>query len=74
MGNGYWNKVLRVDLSTRSVKEEIVSDEVWKKVLGGAGYGAKVLHDEVGKEIGGLDPGNRIIFGVGPFQAAQQTQ
>jgi len=73
MANGYWNKILRVDLSNRNVKEEVVSDEVWKKVLGGAGYGAKVLHDEVGKEIGGLDPGNRIIFGVGPFQAAQQT-
>lgn len=73
MANGMWNKVLRVDLSNRKTEKEIVSEEVWKKVIGGAGYGAKVLHQEVKKEVGGLDPENRIIFGLGPFQATQQT-
>jgi aldehyde:ferredoxin oxidoreductase len=46
---------------------------VWKKVLGGDGYGAKVLKEEVGKKIRGLDPENRIIFSSGPFQTTQQT-
>ena len=73
MGNGYWERILRVDLSERTVKEEAVSENVWKKVLGGAGYGAKILYEEVGKEIGSLDPENRIIFGLGPFQATNQT-
>jgi aldehyde:ferredoxin oxidoreductase len=73
MGNGYWERILRVDLSERTVQEETISENVWKKVLGGAGYGAKVLHEEVGKEIGSLDSENRIIFGLGPFQAAQQS-
>lgn len=73
MSNGYWGRVVRVNLSEGTIKEETVSEDIWEKVLGGAGYGAKVLHDEVGEEIGGLDPENRIIFGVGPFQATQQT-
>ena len=73
MANGYWEKVLRVDLSDMRVTEETVPEPVWRKVLGGAGYGAKVLYDEVGSEVGGLDPENRIIFGLGPFQATQQT-
>jgi len=73
MGNGYWEKVLRVDLSEGRVKEETVPEEVWKKVLGGAGYGARILNEEVPRETGGLDPENRIIFALGPFQATQQT-
>ena len=73
MANGYWERVLRIDLTGMTTTEEEVPEQVWKKVLGGAGYGAKVLFDEVGKEVGGLDPGNRIIFGLGPFQATQQT-
>jgi aldehyde:ferredoxin oxidoreductase len=73
MANGYWEKILRVDLSKRAVMEEVVEEKVWKRVLGGAGYGAKILNDEVPREVGGLDPNNRIIFGLGPFQATQQT-
>jgi aldehyde:ferredoxin oxidoreductase len=73
MAKGYWERVLRVDLSARTVNEETVSETLWKKVLGGAGYGAKVLHEEVEKGIGGLDSENRIIFGLGPFQATKQS-
>lgn len=73
MANGYWEKVLRVDLSTKAVIEEDVSEEIWKLYLGGAGFGAKILNDEVGKETLALDPENRIIFATGPFQATKQT-
>ncbi|HAX98549.1 MAG TPA: aldehyde ferredoxin oxidoreductase [Candidatus Atribacteria bacterium] len=73
MGNGYWERVLRINLSDRTIKEESISEVVWKKILGGAGYGAKVLHEEVTEKIGALDPENRIIFASGPFQATQQS-
>jgi len=73
MSNGYWGKILRVDLSQRKVEEETISELIWKKLLGGAGFGAKVLFDEVGADIAPLDPENRIIFGLGPFQATQVT-
>jgi len=41
MGNGYWEKVLRVDLSNRTAKEESVGVDVWKKIIGGAGFGLR---------------------------------
>lgn len=73
MGSGYWEKVLRVDLSSAAVTEEIVPIDVWKKYLGGGGYGAKVLYDEVDKETGALEEGNKLVFAPGPIQAAKQT-
>ena len=46
MGNGYWNKVLRIDLTERTTWVENVGEEVCKEVTGSAGYGAKVLLEE----------------------------
>jgi aldehyde:ferredoxin oxidoreductase len=73
MANGYWGKVLRANLSQATIEEEVVDEEVSSKILGGAGFGASILHEEVGAHVGALDPENRIIFGLGPFQATQQT-
>ncbi len=73
MGNGYWEKVLRVDLSSGAVTVENVSEEIWKRYLGGSGFGAKVLYDEVGADVGALDKENRLIFATGPLQASRQT-
>jgi aldehyde:ferredoxin oxidoreductase len=68
MPNGYWGKILRVDLSDKTVKNEKISEEFCRKYLGGIGFAAYILLKEVGPEVGGLDPENRLIFGVGPFQ------
>lgn len=73
MGNGYWQKVLRVDLSSGTIRQEEVNEDVWKLYLGGSGYGAKVLHDEVGPDVEPYDAENRLIFATGPLQAAKQT-
>lgn len=73
MYGGYWGKILRVDLSKRKIEEETIPESVWKKVLGGAGFGAKILYDEVGADIAPLSPENRIIFGLGPLQATKVT-
>lgn len=73
MANGYWGKVLRVDLTLNKVSDERVPEKTWKQVLGGGGYGAKVLYEEVSENTGPFDPDNRIIFGLGPFQATKQT-
>jgi len=69
MPNGYWNRVLRVDLTTGETRIEEVSEEVWKLCVGGAGYGAKVLLEETTMETGAFDPENPIIFGLGPYQS-----
>ncbi|MCD6574466.1 aldehyde ferredoxin oxidoreductase family protein [Candidatus Aerophobetes bacterium] len=71
MGDGYWRKLLRIDLSTNLVKEESISEDLCKKLLGGVGFGAEILLKEVGPEVHPFDPENRLIFGLGPFQATQ---
>ncbi len=69
MGNGYWNKVLRVDLSSRTTWVENVGEEVWKQVTGGAGYGAKVLLEETTRDTDPLGPSNPLVFALGAYQA-----
>ncbi|MDK2784621.1 MAG: aldehyde:ferredoxin oxidoreductase [Bacillota bacterium] len=69
MGNGYWGKVLRVNLTDRTFREEAVREEVWRKLLGGAGYGAKVLLEETAAKVDPLSPENKIIFGIGCLQS-----
>jgi aldehyde:ferredoxin oxidoreductase len=39
MKNGYWGKVLRVNLTNKSYQVENVDENVWKKFVGGSGYG-----------------------------------
>ena len=66
-GNGFFGKLLRVDLSTgKSVVEEI-SDKVQRKFLGGNGFGIKYLYEETGPETDPLGPENLLIFSVGPL-------
>jgi aldehyde:ferredoxin oxidoreductase len=65
---GFWNKILRVDLTSRQIVKEELDDDTCKMFLGGAGIGAKILWEEVPREVDALDSANRIIFSVGPFQ------
>lgn len=69
MGNGYWGKVLRVNLTDRTFREEPVGEDVWRRLLGGAGYGAKVLLEETPAKVDPLGPENKIIFGIGCLQS-----
>ncbi len=68
MTSGYWNKLLRVNLTNREVTKEVIDDVTCKSFIGGAGIGAKILWEEVPPEINPFDANNRIIFSVGPFQ------
>ena len=64
---GWMGRVLRVDLTSGTVKEEPFVQEVWQKFLGGRGYGAKVLWDELPAGLDPLSPENRLVFAVGPL-------
>jgi aldehyde:ferredoxin oxidoreductase len=66
---GYFGKQLRISLDTREVSMEEIDSEVLKKYLGGAGYGARVLYDEIEKGIDPLSPDNKIIFATSPLTA-----
>jgi len=68
MKNGYWQKLLRVDLTNRKTRIEQIAEEDLKRFIGGAGLAAEILRREVPGKIDPYSPENLIIFGTGPFQ------
>ena len=68
MSNGYWQKLLRVDLTTRKTSVETIEEQDLKRFIGGAGLGGEILRREVSAKTDAYDPKNRVIFGTGPFQ------
>ena len=64
---GYAGKVLRIDLSTLTAREEPLSGDVARDFIGGAGFGIKYLFDEVAPRVDPLGPANKIVFALGPF-------
>lgn len=64
---GYNGKILRVNLSDKTVKNETLDVELAKKFIGGRGLGTKMLMDEVDPGIDALSPENKLIFITGPL-------
>jgi aldehyde:ferredoxin oxidoreductase len=65
---GWRGKILHVDLSKSKVWEEMLSDDLIKGYIGGAGINARLFYDLV-RDNPGLDPlspDNPLIFGFGP--------
>lgn len=65
---GYWNKILRVDLTNRKITKEEMDEDTCKLFVGGAGIGAKILWEEISSETNPFDADNKLIFAGGPFQ------
>ena len=63
---GFFNKLLRIDLKTRTYIEEMIPDAVFKKSLGGKGLGVHLLLKENPPGINALSPENKLIFCLGP--------
>ena len=66
---GYWQKLLRVDLSSSTYKVEDIDEKSLKLLLGGAALGAKYLLEELPPKVDPLSPENKIIFAIGFMQA-----
>lgn len=64
---GYMGKLLRVDLTKEKVSFEEIKSEILKEFIGGVGYGAKLLYDELPVGIDPLGPKNKLIFATGPL-------
>lgn len=64
---GYMSKILRVDLSQKTVVVEELSQQLIKKYIGGSGLAAKYLFDETDATTDPLGPENVLIFMTGPF-------
>jgi aldehyde:ferredoxin oxidoreductase len=63
---GFFNKLLRIDLTNRNVSVENISDDILKANLGGKGLGGYFLIKEIPLNIEPLSPKNKLIFVVGP--------
>ncbi|MEG1050291.1 MAG: aldehyde ferredoxin oxidoreductase N-terminal domain-containing protein, partial [Oscillospiraceae bacterium] len=67
---GYWNKLLRVNLTDKSWKVDPIDDKDFELLLGGAAFGAKLLLAEVPPKTDPLSPENKMIFALGFMQGA----
>jgi aldehyde:ferredoxin oxidoreductase len=64
---GYNGKVLRVNLTERTIVVEALDLEQAKKFIGGRGLGTKIFMDEVDPMVDPLSPENKLIIVTGPL-------
>ncbi len=65
--NGFFNKILRINLKSKTFKEETLSDSVYETYLGGKGLGIYLLMKENPPGVDPLSPENKLIFCTGPI-------
>ncbi len=66
MANGFWDRILRIDLSDGRIWEEHPGEAFFRKHAGGRSFIAHYLLREVPASVDGLDPDNRLMFMAGP--------
>lgn len=64
---GYAGSVLRVNLSAGEIRREPLSEEMAEKYLGGRGFVAKMLYDELPPDIEPLGERNMVVMAAGPL-------
>jgi aldehyde:ferredoxin oxidoreductase len=64
---GYTGKILRVNLTNRTVLTEALNREEALKFLGGRGYGTKLYMDEVDAGVEPFAPENKVVIITGPL-------
>ncbi len=64
---GYQGKLLRINLTEGTVKEEVLDANLAKHYIGGRGLGTKMLMDEVSPKVDALSPDNKMIVLTGPL-------
>jgi len=67
MTGGYMGKVLFVDLSTGTLKEEPLDEKIVRDFLGGYGIGARVLYSRQKAGVDPLGPDNTLGMMSGPL-------
>ena len=67
---GYMGKILKVDLTTFSVRTEVLDEETARMFIGGSGLGVKILADETGPGTDPLGPDNILVFATGPLNGS----
>ena len=65
MPNGYWDRILHVDLGTGTTRVESFGEAFWRRHLGGRSLIAHYLLTEVPIGTDPLSPDNVLIFAAG---------
>ncbi|MHA2090046.1 MAG: aldehyde ferredoxin oxidoreductase family protein [Candidatus Kariarchaeaceae archaeon] len=65
--SGYHGILLQVDLTTQEISEFSYPEHWQEKYIGGRGFAAKILWDNVPAGTDPLGPNNWLIFAIGPL-------
>jgi len=65
--HGYGGRILRIDLTKQKFTSQNFDEAFARKYLGGNGFAAKILYDELKPGIDPFAPENIIVFAVGPI-------
>jgi aldehyde:ferredoxin oxidoreductase len=67
---GWAGTILRVGLTDEKIVKKPLTKELAYNFLGGRGFNAKVLWDEIKPGIDALGPENVLCLGVGPLNGS----
>ena len=74
MIKGYADRVLEVDLASRTFSFAPLDEETARLYIGGKGYGTRLLYDTTAPGIDPLGPENPLIFATGPLNGSVAPQ
>ncbi len=63
---GYAGKIARIDLTAGTVTQEDLDENFCRKYIGGAGFVAYYLYNELKPNVDPLSPDNMLVFALGP--------
>ncbi len=66
-GFGYAGKCLDVDLSNTTITDYPLDKDAAAQYMGGKGFGAKILSDQLAERCPPLSPENILVFATGPL-------
>jgi aldehyde:ferredoxin oxidoreductase len=61
------DRLLRVDLTNRTLREEAIPPEVLQRYIGGRGLAAYFAHTEIPPHVDALEPENKLLLFIGPL-------
>ncbi len=68
--NGYFGKLLRVNLTTGEIRVDPLDRQMQLDFIGGRGLGTKLFYEEVGPDVEPLSVENKLFFMTGPLTGA----
>ncbi|MBM4331775.1 MAG: aldehyde ferredoxin oxidoreductase family protein [Deltaproteobacteria bacterium] len=64
---GYGGKILRVNLTQKKIEKQGLDPDMAKEWIGGRGFIAKILYEEIPAGTDPLSPENKLVMATGPL-------